>query len=357
MATLNPPQYLEAGSYSGRLDRLALSALWGGNPADTLSARTAIVAGKGGQLRVTQTATASMSVVVASGIAMIAGGNIVLQGSYVCINDDNVTLTVPASHATLPRRDIVVARVEDAQYAGTNNQWVLEVIAGTAATTPVTPATPISSFKLAEIAVAAGATSITNANITDTRDYLVTLGGIRPSTVGNGNFPGEARWNATLNVLEVWSGSAWVARTLPSLHAFAVDNNFGTTTSTTFATLLTGGAATALAASFVAPPSGRVLIALGAYLQLNTTTAEQIVQTGLRINGPGLANVDPVDHELLEFRSNGKGGTGGRSSIAYVDGRVTPGGSYSLTAVHRVVASAAAEAGIDSRRIDVTPVP
>jgi hypothetical protein len=48
------------------------------------------------------------------------------------------------------------------------------VVAGTAAASPTAPATPTNSISLATIAVAAGATSILNANITDTRVSVTT---------------------------------------------------------------------------------------------------------------------------------------------------------------------------------------
>ena len=48
------------------------------------------------------------------------------------------------------------------------------VVAGTAAASPTAPATPTNSISLATIAVAAGATSILNANITDTRVTVTT---------------------------------------------------------------------------------------------------------------------------------------------------------------------------------------
>jgi hypothetical protein len=47
--------------------------------------------------------------------------------------------------------------------------YLVNVVAGTPAGSPSAPATPANSISLATIAVAAGATTIVTANITDTR--------------------------------------------------------------------------------------------------------------------------------------------------------------------------------------------
>jgi hypothetical protein len=59
--------------------------------------------------------------------------------------------------------------VNDQAYTGVTNNIVYQVIAGTPAATPVAPTTPTNSIALAQIAVAANATVISSANITDVR--------------------------------------------------------------------------------------------------------------------------------------------------------------------------------------------
>ncbi len=123
-----------------------------------------------GHLAVTQNGTPNMSVNVAAGLAVIDGDNTPsTQGSYLVKNDATKNLTVTAADPTNPRKDIVIAEVRDSFYAGADDDWRLRVVAGTPAGSPSEPALPDNAIKLAVIAVAAAATSITNAVITDSR--------------------------------------------------------------------------------------------------------------------------------------------------------------------------------------------
>lgn len=124
-----------------------------------------------GDLAVSQHAgTPGMNVDVAAGRAFVQGGQTSFQGSYHVSNDATKTLTIAASNPSNPRIDIVVATVRDHQYpVYTQNDWLLQVITGTASGSPVAPATPTDSIVLAQVAVAANVTSIVNANITDKR--------------------------------------------------------------------------------------------------------------------------------------------------------------------------------------------
>ena len=117
-----------------------------------------VVANVGGQLQV---ATSSgMKVQVKTGRMFI--------DSRWMQNDSALTLTIPAAHATLGRKDAIIVRLDY-----TNRKISIIVKAGTAAASPTAPTVTRSSslyeMKLAEITVDAGATAITAANITDTR--------------------------------------------------------------------------------------------------------------------------------------------------------------------------------------------
>jgi hypothetical protein len=124
-------------------------------------------------LAVTQSATPAMSVQIASGWGAILSSTS-NGGVYQFYNDAATTLTVTAANPTNPRIDRVVATVNDAYYSGLLNNVTFTVVAGTPAGSPSAPATPSNSISLATIAVAAGATSIVNANITDTRSAVTT---------------------------------------------------------------------------------------------------------------------------------------------------------------------------------------
>lgn len=129
-------------------------------------------------LTVTQNGTPNMSVNVASGRASIAGSESTMQGSYVVLNDATKNLTIAAADPTNPRRDLIIAKVQDAAYSGATNAWSLAVVTGTPAASPSDPATPANSVVLARVAVAALATSIVTANITDLRPRLAAAGGV-----------------------------------------------------------------------------------------------------------------------------------------------------------------------------------
>lgn len=94
------------------------------------------------------------------------------QGVYYCYNDNasgQVSLTVAASNATNPRIDVVIAQVEDASYSGSNNDWKLAVVTGTAAASPTVPSLPANALVLAYLWIPASSTSVTAGNILDLR--------------------------------------------------------------------------------------------------------------------------------------------------------------------------------------------
>jgi hypothetical protein len=91
------------------------------------------------------------------------------MGVYMSYNDASTALTITTANASNPRIDLVCITVQDAYYTGSLNTVTFNVVAGTPAGSPVAPATPANSIVLARVAVGAGVTTISNANITDTR--------------------------------------------------------------------------------------------------------------------------------------------------------------------------------------------
>jgi len=208
-------------AHPAETDRLVLASLL--NPHPALASGAGITGGAGygvgpapTELQVTQRgAGANMSVDVAAGTAHIDGTETGQLGIYIGNNDGTVNLPISASHATLARKDLIVARVKDSEFSGVDDNWALEVVTGTPATggTEVEPAAPASSVVLAVVAVAASAASITNANITDRRRRVSALGGIvvctsatRPTT---GLFEGLHIYELDTNRVWVWSGTDW----------------------------------------------------------------------------------------------------------------------------------------------------
>jgi hypothetical protein len=168
MALVTPPSWLQAGTYPAVSDRLNAQALW---------ATTGIIGAS--SMAVTQNSPAGMSVRVASGWAAIVGTTQPNMGVYTTYNDATAVATITAADLTNPRIDKVCITVRDAFYSGANNDVIINVVAGTPAGSPVAPATPDNSIVLATVAVAANASTITTADITDQRVEVTT-------TIGNG---------------------------------------------------------------------------------------------------------------------------------------------------------------------------
>jgi len=107
---------------------------------------------------------------------MIAGTQTANQGLYIAYNDGATTVAIATASPTLPRIDRICVVVQDAFYGGTaNNQVIYQAVTGTPNASPVAPAAPNNAVTLALVAVAANATSIVDANITDSR-VTATLG-------------------------------------------------------------------------------------------------------------------------------------------------------------------------------------
>jgi hypothetical protein len=250
MTERTPPLYLQSGSHSAEEDRLGISSAYG---------KVSGVAGST-DLAVSANGTPNMSVNVAAGRAVIVGSESSLQGAYHVTNDAVKNLTISAANATNPRRDLIVAKVQDASYSGSTNSWSLAVVTGAAAPSPADPATPANSITLARVSVAANATSITSGNITDLRPRAASLGGIRvatsttrPSSPTEGDFI----WETDTDALKVYTTATtgWVPpwnlpwgvqaiTTMPALSAASPQTGI-TTTATTLSWGSTTCAATA----------------------------------------------------------------------------------------------------------------
>lgn len=116
-------------------------------------------------------AGANMTLDVTAGVAVLAGDDAVGQGNYLV--EATATLgafTIGTADASNPRIDRVGIQLNDPSEGGAaGRNCTFVTVPGTAAASPSAPALPDSFFELAQVTVPAAATSIVNANITDTR--------------------------------------------------------------------------------------------------------------------------------------------------------------------------------------------
>jgi hypothetical protein len=119
-------------------------------------------------LVVSATSTPSMSVNVSTGGAWVPGTILApQQGNYYFYQASLVNKAIAPNASGNPRIDSVCITVQDSDYAGSvDNPGFIQVIAGTPSGSPVAPTLPANSLLLANVAVANGAASITNGNIT-----------------------------------------------------------------------------------------------------------------------------------------------------------------------------------------------
>ncbi len=113
-------------------------------------------------------AGANMSVDVTAGTAIIASSS-ATHGFYGLYSDAVTNVAITASNPSNPRIDIIIAQALDTEQGDGFNLYQVGVITGTPAGSPTVPSPPARSLVLAQVAVAANATSIVNANITDKR--------------------------------------------------------------------------------------------------------------------------------------------------------------------------------------------
>lgn len=112
----------------------------------------------------------ALQVMASSGLNVTVQAGSGLFGDGWAYNDAPVPLTVDSAHAVLDRVDLIVMRRDSNENVRACGLFIKK---GTPASSPVAPeverSTYIQEYALAEVYIKAGATAVTQANITDTR--------------------------------------------------------------------------------------------------------------------------------------------------------------------------------------------
>jgi hypothetical protein len=213
-------------------------------PGDTgVLARSGVLPSGVTPLRVHQTPTASGSLLVEAGQGVIQGTTSATQGTYTATVDSQLTLAYLATYPAdaQPRKDIVVARINDKAYAGSTAEFKIDIIKGTASGSPVDPTLPASCIALARINLPASATTVADAVIDDLRSWTVPRGGVLPclsSARPTVPYTGQHIYETNTGLEQVWDGSAWKpfafvggawASYTPTLTGFTLGNGTMTT--------------------------------------------------------------------------------------------------------------------------------
>lgn len=373
--------------------RLALSAL--GTPANSLAVNHGCT--PGGLVLTGLTGPDGMRCRIGTGRAIVQG--LSEQGSYPVAVTASEILEFEPGDPVLDRIDLVVLQVYDADHDGSGRtETVLRVVKGVPGAAPAAPATPGAALALYRVLVKANCSAATGGIPwsvpgvkVDVRHYTAALGGILPprDPAFNGVYDGQyrdnkgrlERWDGTANAwrpnpgaiglpdapgthagqyrdsgdrLERWDGSSWRPHPVPTAAAFTADAGYTGGVTTFVEYLQDTPANSALAVTFLAPPSGRVLITVGARFHLlgaSTTTFAEMSATVRQGGATVFAPDDTSVANLLGSSSPMQASVAGAWTVTGLTKYTT----YTATTCYRI-SEAVGRAWFDNRFVRVDPL-
>lgn len=158
MPIINPPAFMQSGTYNARVLRMAFNDIVDGSG----------VAGAG---ELVASPGIGLSVNLTPGRAYIIGEKMSFQGLYQVVTDEISNIPVVPNSGTGARKDVLYVGVLDSSVAGSQNKGVINFQIGTEGSSSL-PVIPKDATPLAIVTVPVGASSITAANIQDYRTYV-----------------------------------------------------------------------------------------------------------------------------------------------------------------------------------------
>ncbi|GAA1152123.1 hypothetical protein F4556_004065 [Kitasatospora gansuensis] len=371
--------------------RLALSALT--TPGNALAVNHGCT--PGGLTLTGLTGADGMKCRIGTGRAVVQG--LSEQGSYPVAVTSGETLEFEPGDPTMDRIDLIVLQVYDADYDNSGRtDAVLRVIKGAPAAAPVAPATPGCALALYRVLVKANA-SVANGGIAwavdgvkvDVRHYTAALGGIlpprdpafsgvyagqyrdnggrlerwdgtawrpNPGAVGLPSAPGvyAGQYRDTGDRMERWDGSAWRPYPIPTALAYTADAGYTTGVTTFVEYLADTPTNSTLAVTFLAPPSGRVAVSVGARFDLLGTTATTFAEMSATVRQGSTVASAPADETVATVLST-VSPTRVSASTTFVVTGLTKYSTYTATTCYRI-SEATGRAWFDNRYVRVDPL-
>ncbi|MET8025195.1 hypothetical protein AB0D78_07905 [Streptomyces avermitilis] len=162
---------------------------------------------------------------------------------------------------------------------------------------------------------------------------------------------GMVVWLTSPGQLTHYTGTVWAP--VAPVPVFLYNNDAGTTTSTTATDALTDAAGDPLVASFVAPPTGRVIVTVGALMINSTATTCYMGATVKKVSDNSVFLASSIDRAAMLYHTNRAS-----TSTQFLVSGLVAGTAYAASPTYWTAANTTAPNTVtyDNRFIRVDPV-